>query len=106
MVTLTPSRPLMQYEHWAASVPVSCGRTMIMVAFLSSGGVRCWHETDMPTASINVRFQGQSGKHMLAASISPFDLGRVKTCAHEERAELFSLLSCLDNRRQRFCFPN
>src|SRR6266481_8543392 len=29
---------------------------------------------------------------------SPFDLGRVKTCAHEERAELFSLLSCLDNR--------
>ena len=35
-----------------------------------------------------------------------FDLGRVKTCAHEERAELFSLLSCLDNRRQRFCFPN
>src|SRR5260221_928193 len=42
MVTLTPSRPLMQYEHWAASVPVSCGRTMIMVAFLSSGRVRCW----------------------------------------------------------------
>ncbi len=35
-----------------------------------------------------------------------FDLGRVKTCANEERAELFSLLSCLDNRRQRFCFPN
>ena len=24
----------------------------------------------------------------------------VKTCAHEKRAELFSLLSCPDNRRQ------
>src|SRR5258705_12579018 len=30
-----------------------------------------------------------------------FDLGCVKTCAHEKRAEWFSLLSYLDNRRQR-----
>ena len=30
----------------------------------------------------------------------------VKTCAHEKRAELVSLLSCPGNRRQRFCFFN
>src|SRR5260370_8953906 len=47
-----------------------------------------------------------SGKHMLAWSFSGFDLGRVKTGAHEERAELFSVLSCLDNPPHRFCFPN
>src|SRR5712671_7478291 len=32
-----------------------------------------WHETDMPTASSNVRVRGQSGKHMLALSSSQFD---------------------------------
>src|SRR6266404_6710529 len=32
-----------------------------------------WHETDMPTALRDVRFQGQSGKHMLASSFSGFD---------------------------------
>lgn len=37
---------------------------------------------------------------------SGFDPGCVKTCAHEKRAELFSLLSCPGNRRQRFCFSN
>jgi len=42
----------------------------------------------------------------LAARTSEFDPGCVKTCAHEKRAELFSLLSCPDNRRQRFCFSN
>jgi len=31
-------------------------------------------------------------------------LAGVKTCAHEKRAELFSLLSCPDNRRQPFLF--
>jgi hypothetical protein len=30
-----------------------------------------------------------------------FDSGRVKTCAHEKRAELSSLLSRPGNRRQR-----
>ena len=34
---------------------------------------RCWHETDMPTTLRDVRFQGQSGKHMLAARSSGFD---------------------------------
>jgi hypothetical protein len=49
---------------------------------------------------------GVKRKSNFGAVRSVDDLGRVKTCAHEERAELFSLLSCLDNRRQRFCFPN
>src|SRR5258708_6885112 len=31
------------------------------------------HETDMPTALRNVRYQGQSGKHVLALSFSGFD---------------------------------
>jgi hypothetical protein len=31
------------------------------------------HETDMPTTLRDVRFQGQSGKHMLASSFSGFD---------------------------------
>jgi hypothetical protein len=34
---------------------------------------RNWHETDIPTALRDVRSQGQSGKHLVAASISPFD---------------------------------
>jgi hypothetical protein len=48
----------------------------------------------------------QLGKHLLALSFSGFDLGCVKTSAHEKCTELFSLLSCPDNRRQRFCFSN
>jgi hypothetical protein len=31
------------------------------------------HETDMPTALPNVRFLGESGKHVLALSFSGFD---------------------------------
>jgi hypothetical protein len=34
---------------------------------------RSWHETDMPTALLNVRAQGQTGKHMLALRFSDFD---------------------------------
>jgi hypothetical protein len=34
------------------------------------------HETDMPAALRDVRSQGQSGKHLLAVSISPFDPNR------------------------------
>ena len=32
-----------------------------------------WHEPDMPQRSLYVRCRGQSGRHLLAASISPFD---------------------------------
>jgi len=40
------------------------------------GAVHTWHETDVPTALLNVCFQGQSGKHLLALSFSGFDLNR------------------------------
>ena len=33
--------------------------------YRASGLVR-WHKTDMPTVFRDVRFQGQSGKHLLA----------------------------------------
>src|SRR5258706_15414557 len=39
-------------------------------------GVGTWHKTDMPTALRKVRYQGQSGKHLLAVSISLFDPDR------------------------------
>jgi hypothetical protein len=32
-----------------------------------------WHRTDMPTLLSDVRCWVNSGKHLLAASISPFD---------------------------------
>ena len=38
-----------------------------------------WHEADMPTVFRNVRYQGQSGKHVLALSFSGFDPGCAKT---------------------------
>jgi hypothetical protein len=31
-----------------------------------------WHETEMPLQSPPVRYREQSGRHLLAASISPF----------------------------------
>jgi len=45
-------------------------------------------------------------RRCLAMPTSETGPGCVKTCAHEERAELFSLLSCPGNCRQRFCFSN
>src|SRR6266446_6013218 len=60
----------------------------------------------MPTASSNVRFQGQLGKHLLEASISSNDPGCVKTCTSQECAELFSLSSSLSGGRKHFWFSN
>jgi hypothetical protein len=37
---------------------------------------RYWHFSDMPTVLSDVRCWGPSGKHLLAASISPFDPSR------------------------------
>src|SRR6476660_86112 len=54
----------------------------------------------------DVRSQEQSGKHLLAASISPFDPGCVKTCRSQECAELFSLSSSLSSGRKHFWFSN
>src|SRR5258708_12580078 len=36
-------------------------------------GVRWWHKCEVPTASSNVRYQGQPGRHLLALSSSQFD---------------------------------
>jgi hypothetical protein len=48
-------------------------------AGLSRSDFVLWHETDMPTAMRDVRSRGQSGKHILAVSLSGFDPGCVKT---------------------------
>jgi hypothetical protein len=40
---------------------------------MSFGHFRNWHETDMPTTLRDVRFQGQSGKHVLVRRFSAFD---------------------------------
>src|SRR5258705_4571174 len=57
----------------------------------------------MPTVFRDVRFQGQSGKHLLALSFSGFDPGCVKTCTSRECAELFSLFSSFDGDCQSGC---
>jgi len=40
---------------------------------------RSWHKTDMARCPLYVRCWEQSRRHLLAASISPFDPGCVKT---------------------------
>jgi hypothetical protein len=48
------------------------------------------HETDMPTALLNVCFQGQSGKHVLALSFSGFDPKRTSGLSlHVHEFEVF-----------------
>src|SRR6266481_9373860 len=39
----------------------------------ASRGGRCWHICDVPTASSDVPFQGQPGRHVLMLSSSQFD---------------------------------
>jgi hypothetical protein len=43
--------------------------------------------TDLSTALRNVSYQGQRGKHLLLASISPYDPGCVKTQNIETQRE-------------------
>jgi hypothetical protein len=54
--------------------------------------VACWHQTDMPTVFRDVRFQGQSGRHLLALSFSGFDPACVKTPTSNLRVESLSRL--------------
>src|SRR3981189_2822501 len=58
----------------------------------------------MPILLSDVRCWDQSGKHLLAASISESDPGRVKTCTRGECAELFSLFSPFDGACQSGSF--
>ena len=39
----------------------------------SANSGRLWHNPDMPTPLLSVRYRVRSGKHLLAASISAFD---------------------------------
>jgi hypothetical protein len=56
------------------------------------GDVRPWHKTDKPTPLLNVRYRVNSGKHLLAASISGFDPACVKTPTSNLRVESLSRL--------------
>src|SRR5258708_24956002 len=56
------------------------------------GAVHTWHETDMPTALRHVRYQGQSGNHVLAVSISPFET--------QSRRWMFGCIFGLDGRER------
>jgi hypothetical protein len=51
----------------------------------------------MPTTLRDVRFQGQSGKHMLLAGISPFDPKRTSIF----QAETDQRVGCLDDNGRR-----
>jgi len=59
----------------------------------------------MPTALRDVRFQGQSGKHMLTLSFSGFDPGCVETRLSRGRSELFSQLPITSSIYQCDWFP-
>ena len=52
------------------------------------GDVRLWHRTDMPTQLSDVRCWVNSGKHLLAASISDFDPTRTLALAQGQRPML------------------
>ena len=55
--------------------------------------VSCWHNPDMPTLLLSVRYRVRSGKHLLAASISAFDPTRISlscTGVGDSRSELLA----------------
>ena len=66
-----------------------------------------WHKCDVPTASSNVRFQGESGRHLLTVSSSLFDPFR--TCSAGGLVNRMQLLNPLRRRRMnlsgRDAFP-
>src|SRR5258706_9189044 len=47
----------------SAVLAAAAGGSLFGSANATRTNVRCWHETDMPTALSDVRSQGQSGKH-------------------------------------------
>jgi hypothetical protein len=49
---------------------------------------RLWHRTDMPTLLSDVRCWVNSGKHLLAASISHFDPSRALALAWRLRTDM------------------
>ena len=70
-----------------------------------ASGLVQWHETDMPTASRKVRYQGQSGKHLLALSFSGFD--PIRTLPRQRLLELHLHNCDAFVRKRRACrIPN
>ena len=90
------SRPTlrMHFEHFRCEMPGFCnatqclhqvskltaGRYHLATAFTYQGTIEVrrtmsliGHEPDMPQQSLYVRCRGQRGRHLLLASISPFD---------------------------------
>jgi hypothetical protein len=61
-----------------------------------SGDFRSWHETDTPSALRNVRYQGQSGKHMLSGSFSVFDPDVWSGRALQEVSSTWQMRSCIN----------
>ena len=63
--------PIVRLE--APIVPSIAGTAMPLAAApYRASGLVLWHQTDMPTAMRDVRSRGQSGKHILAVSLSGF----------------------------------
>src|SRR5450432_2659142 len=61
----SPSKTLHRFIRYWHTVPPAA-------APYRASGLVLWHRTDMPTLLSDVRCWGQSGKHLLAASIAPF----------------------------------
>jgi hypothetical protein len=52
---------------------VSHWREFQNLSLMDAAHVASWHETEVPKYLGNVRYWMNSGKHLLLASISPFD---------------------------------
>src|SRR5450432_896210 len=61
--------PHLKAEHMAA--PTNAAKRE--KSSCQSGAVHTWHNSDMPRWSLYVRYRGNSGCHLLGASISLFD---------------------------------
>jgi hypothetical protein len=71
-----------------------------------SGNVCLGSKTDVAAPICDVCFSPQQQTLIGHACTSALDLGCVKTCPREQRAELFSLLSILDSAHQHCYFFN
>jgi hypothetical protein len=69
-------------EQTEAAIRKEPGVPVLIPKAINFVDVGYWHETEMPPQSLHVRYREQSGRHLLAASISPFgpgaDIGRTE----------------------------
>src|SRR2546425_232784 len=115
-----PSGPKARVRNFIANKEVGT-KSDIHENVISPGVIVPWHfheteevivvlegngecKTDVAVTTVDVCFEGQSGKHLLALSFSGFDPGCVKTCTSRECAELFSLFSSFDGDCQSGSF--